>query len=389
MKRIIPILVLLVAVGGYFAWSRMKTDDEGVLRLSGNIEFKKVDIAFKTAGKLVELNVDEGANVTKGMVIARLDREQMSRIRERDSATVLAAESQLTQLQTGIRFQKEMMAGELALRSSEVRQAKAKLQELLDGARPQELAQARSALADLRSLREQASRELERGKKLIAKEDISQNQFEQFQTRFDSLSAQVSSAEQRLALLTEGPRKTDIEAARAAVARAEAALRMTEAQRLEILRREEDLAARRADVSRAKSGVSVIDSQLDDTVAVAPIDGVVLVKSADPGEVLAAGTPIVSIGDIDQPWLRGYVPQSQLGQVKLGMTVAIHSDSYPGKTYQGKISFIASEAEFTPKQIQTAEERVKLVYRIKVDVANPGRELKLNMLVDGVIQLKP
>lgn len=389
MKRIIPILVLLVAVGGYFAWSRMKTDDEGVLRLSGNIEFKKVDIAFKTAGKLVELNVDEGANVTKGMVIARLDREQMSRIRERDSATVLAAESQLTQLQTGIRFQKEMMAGELALRSSEVRQAKAKLQELLDGARPQELAQARSALADLRSLREQASRELERGKKLIAKEDISQNQFEQFQTRFDSLSAQVSSAEQRLALLTEGPRKTDIEAARAAVARAEAALRMTEAQRLEILRREEDLAARRADVSRAKSGVSVIDSQLDDTVAVAPIDGVVLVKSADPGEVLAAGTPIVSIGDIDQPWLRGYVPQSQLGQVKLGMTVAIHSDSYPGKTYQGKISFIASEAEFTPKQIQTAEERVKLVYRIKVDVANPGRELKLNMPVDGVIQLKP
>lgn len=389
MKRIIPILVLLVAVGGYFAWSRMKTDDEGVLRLSGNIEFKKVDIAFKTAGKLVELNVDEGANVTKGMVIARLDREQMSRIRERDSATVLAAESQLTQLQTGIRFQKEMMAGELALRSSEVRQAKAKLQELLDGARPQELAQARSALADLRSLREQASRELERGKKLIAKEDISQNQFEQFQTRFDSLSAQVSSAEQRLALLTEGPRKTDIEAARAAVARAEAALRMTEAQRLEILRREEDLAARRADVSRAKSGVSVIDSQLDDTVAVAPIDGVVLVKSADPGEVLAAGTPIVSIGDIDQPWLRGYVPQSQLGQVKLGMTVAIHSDSYPGKTYQGKISFIASEAEFTPKQIQTAEERVKLVYRIKVDVANPGRELKLNMPVDGVIQIKP
>ena len=228
---------------------------------------------------------------------------------------------------------------------------------------------------------------MERGRQLIAKEDISQNQFDQYQARYTSVSAQVSSAEQRLALLTEGPRKTDIESARAAVARANAALKMTEAQRLEILRREEDLGARRADVSRAKSGVSVIDSQLDDTVATAPIDGVVLVKSADPGEVLAAGTPIVTLGDIDHPWLRGYVSQSRLGQVKLGMPVAIHSDSYPGKTYRGRITFIASEAEFTPKQIQTTEERVKLVYRIKVEVANPGRELKLNMPVDGVIEL--
>lgn len=389
MKRLIPVVILLLAVGGYFAWSRMKVDDEGVLRLSGNIEFKKVDIAFKTAGKLIELAVDEGANVTKGKIIARLDHEQMTRMRERDSATVLSAESQLLQLQTGIRYQKEMTKGETALRESEMRQAKAKLQELLDGARPQELSQARSALEDLRTLRAQAGKELDRAKQLIAKEDISQNQFDQYQTRSASLSAQVASAEQRLALLTEGPRKTDIEAARAAVARTEAALRMTEAQRLEILRREEDLAARRADISRAKSGVSVIDSQLDDTVAIAPIDGVVLLKSADPGEVLAAGTPIVTLGDIDHPWLRGYVPQSKLGRVKLGMPVAIHSDSYPGKTYRGKISFIASEAEFTPKQIQTTEERVKLVYRIKVEVENPGRELKLNMPVDGVINLKP
>ncbi len=389
MKRIIPVMIVLLAAVGYFAWSRMKVDDDGLLRLRGNIEFKKVDIAFKTAGRLIELNVDEGASVAQGKIIARLDHEQMSRMRERDSATVLSAESQLLQLQTGIRYQKEMTAGETSLRESELRQAKAKLQELLDGARPQELAQARSALEDLRSLRAQAGKELDRAKQLIAKEDISQNQFDQNQTRFASLSAQVASAEQRLALLTEGPRKTDIEAARAAVARTEAALKMTGAQRLEILRREEDLAARRADILRAKSGVSVIDSQLDDTVAVAPIDGVVLVKAADPGEVLAAGTPIVTLGDIDHPWLRGYVPQSKLGQVKLGMPVAIHSDSYPGKSYQGKISFIASEAEFTPKQIQTAEERVKLVYRIKVEVANPGRELKLNMPVDGVIHLKP
>ncbi|MBY0502636.1 MAG: HlyD family efflux transporter periplasmic adaptor subunit [Bryobacteraceae bacterium] len=388
MKRILPVLILLAAAGGYYAWSRIRTEDDGLLRLSGNIEFKKVDIAFKTAGKLAELNVEEGATVEQGKLLARLDREQISRMRERDSATIQSAESQYLQLQTTIRYQKEVTASETTVRESELRQAKAKLQELLDGARPQELAQARSALDDLRTLRAQASKELDRAKQLIAKEDISQNQFDQYQTRVASLNAQVASAEQRLALLTEGPRKTDIEAARAAVARTEAALRMTEAQKLEIQRREEDLSARRADVARAKSGVSVIDSQLDDTVAVAPIGGVVLVKSADPGEVLAAGTPILTLGDIDHPWLRGYVPQSKLGLVKLGMPVSIHSDSYPNKTYRGRISFIASEAEFTPKQIQTTEERVKLVYRIKVEVENPGRELKLNMPVDGVIDLK-
>ena len=127
MKRIVPVVLLMLAVGGYFAWSRMRGGDENVLKLSGNIEFKKVDIAFKTAGKLIELNVDEGGNVSRGMVIAKLDREQMSRIRERDSATVQSAESQLVQLQTGIRFQKELTAGETALRESELRQAKAKI----------------------------------------------------------------------------------------------------------------------------------------------------------------------------------------------------------------------------------------------------------------------
>jgi len=128
-------------------------------------------------------------------------------------------------------------------------------------------------------------------------------------------------------------------------------------------------------------------AQLDDTVIVAPIDGVVLVKSAEAGEVLAAGTTIVSIGDLDHPWLRAYVGETDLGRVKLGSKVNLSTDSYPGKTYPGVVSFIASEAEFTPKQIQTKEERVKLVYRIKVDVDNTSHELKNNMPVDAEIPL--
>jgi HlyD family secretion protein len=114
-------------------------------------------------------------------------------------------------------------------------------------------------------------------------------------------------------------------------------------------------------------------------VAVSPIDGVVLVKSANTGEILAPGTTVVTIGDIEHAWLRGYINERDLGRVKLGTKAKITTDSYPGKVYWGQVSFIASEAEFTPKQIQTSEERLKLVYRIKIDVDNPQHELKSNM----------
>jgi HlyD family secretion protein len=129
------------------------------------------------------------------------------------------------------------------------------------------------------------------------------------------------------------------------------------------------------------------EAQLNDTTIVAPIDGVIMVKAAENGEVVAAGTTIVSIGDLDHPWLRAYINETDLGRIHLGQSVSLGTDSFPNKKYEGKISFIASEAEFTPKQIQTKEERVKLVYRVKIEVANTEHELKNNMPVDAEIVL--
>jgi HlyD family secretion protein len=105
------------------------------------------------------------------------------------------------------------------------------------------------------------------------------------------------------------------------------------------------------------------------------------------GEVLAPGTTVVTVGDIDHPWLRGYVNETDLGKVKIGAKAKVTTDSYPGKVYQGRVTFISSEAEFTPKQIQTEQERVKLVYRIKIELDNPHRELKSNMPADAEIVL--
>jgi HlyD family secretion protein len=166
-------------------------------------------------------------------------------------------------------------------------------------------------------------------------------------------------------------------------------VKLAEANEIELKRRQQEITARRAEIGRAKATVSLIDTQLSETVAASPVDGVVLVKSADAGEVLAPGTTVVTVGDIDRPWLRGYVNETDLGRVKLGSKVRVTTDSYPGKTYNGRITFISSEAEFTPKQIQTQQERVKLVYRVKIEVENPNRELKSNMPADAEIVLEP
>jgi HlyD family secretion protein len=135
--------------------------------------------------------------------------------------------------------------------------------------------------------------------------------------------------------------------------------------------------------------MKLTETQLGYTVLYAPFSGVVLVKSAEIGEVVNPGTSVVSLADIENVWLKAYISETDLGKVKWGQEVMVTTDLYPRKEYRGKVSFISSQAEFTPKSIQTEKERVTLVYRIKVDVPNPGRELKPGMPADGRILLSP
>jgi HlyD family secretion protein len=386
-KKLLPVIALVVIVAGLgILWSaRGKSDDDNRIKVSGNIELTEVDISFKIPGKLVERTADEGDPVKKGQLLARIDQLQNEQQKAAQEAAVRTAQMQLAQTSTALSLQKATVEGDIAMRRAAVEQAKAQLNDLLAGSRPQEIEQAQAAVADARAQAEQARLDWERAQTLYKNDDISRAQYDQAQTRFNSTKAALKQAEQRLALVQEGARQQQIEAARAALEGAKAALKISEASRLEIQRREQELAARRAEVERAKAQLGVTESQLADTVAYSPIDGVVLVKSAEIGEVLGAGSTVLTIGDLDHPWLRGYITEPDLGRVKLGQRVRITSDSYPGKVYEGRISFIASEAEFTPKQIQTPEERVKLVYRIKIDVDNPHHELKSNMPVDAEI----
>jgi HlyD family secretion protein len=388
-KRIIVIILALAAVAaGVYAYrSGIGRTPDNRIMVSGNIELTEVNIAFKTAGRLIERTVDEGDAVKKGQVIARLDRDQLVAQRDRQAAELASAEEQLAQAETSLEWEKANLAGDVEQRKADLASNQSHLLELKNGSRPQEIQESHAAVEQAQSELDRAKRDWDRAQTLYKNDDISTEQYDQYRNRWQSADASLKQAQQRDALVQAGPRAEVVQAAEGQVQKTAGALKMAEANTLEIKRREQELVTRRDEIASAKAGLALIDAQLADTIAYSPVDGVVLVKSADVGEVLGVGTTNVTVGDIDHPWLRGYVNETALGKIKVGSKAKVTTDSYPGKAYQGTVSFIASEAEFTPKQIQTEEERVKLVYRIKIELDNRNRELKSNMPADAEIVL--
>jgi HlyD family secretion protein len=193
------------------------------------------------------------------------------------------------------------------------------------------------------------------------------------------------------------------------LAQSKSNLRNTEAQlekakkdleRSELLYKQEVISAQQIDSARtgydvalaqfqqAGETVRMFEVRLGDTIIYAPLSGVILRKNIEAGETVAAGVPIFTIGDLSDPWVKVYVKEDKLGLVKLGQKAQIRTDTYPGKVYEGTITYISSEAEFTPKNVQTKEERVKLVFGVKVSVKNVNDELKPSMPADVMILMK-
>jgi HlyD family secretion protein len=149
----------------------------------------------------------------------------------------------------------------------------------------------------------------------------------------------------------------------------------------------ENIAAAAAAVKNAQETLRLAKITLGYTVLSAPFSGVIVVRQTELGEVMQPGTPVVTLADLDHVWLRGYVSETDLGKIRWGQGATVTTDTYPGKKYPGRISFISSSAEFTPKSVETHQERVTLVYRIKIDVDNPNHELKPGMPADALIKL--
>jgi HlyD family secretion protein len=389
MKKLTLTLVLagiLIAAAFLIYWN-LKPKAANRIAVSGSIELTQVNIAFKTGGRLTELYVDEGDAVRRGQMIARLDQDQLKSQRDREVASLSSVQANLAEAQSSLKYHEAATAADLDLREAEINSANSKLLELKNGARPQEIEEAQDAVAAAQAEYDRAKDDWDRAQTLYSNEDISTSQRDQSRHRFEAAGANLKQAKDHAGLITAGPRGEVIAQADAQLSRAKAQLKLGEANRIETERRGQEVAVRKAEIKRARAQIAMIDTQFADTVATSPIDGVVMVKAANKGEILAPGTSVVTIGDIAHPWLRAYIGEKDLGRVRLGAKLKVTTDAYPGKIYVGRLTYISPEAEFTPKQIQTSEERVKLVYRIKVEIDNPQHELKSNMPAEAEITL--
>jgi HlyD family secretion protein len=323
---IIAVVILVIAAATVVLVRYMgNRGQDGTILLSGNVEITEANIGFKISGRIVDLLVDEGQKVHKGEVLARMDTAELGSVVAQYRASLAEAQTRLSELQAGSRRQ-------------EIEQAKSNVN-------LQEAELARTA------------KDFARAEMLFKNGAIPAAQFDTAKAALETRQALHRSAQEQLSLVGEGPRREEITIASHRVEQAMAALR-------------------------------VAGEKLRETTIYSPMEGVVLKKNAEAGETVSQGVPVFTVGDLARPWIKVYIKESMLGLVKLGEQVMVTTDSFPGKTYEGVITFISPEAEFTPKTIQTKEERVKLVFGIKVSLTNIGEELKPGMPADVRITVK-
>jgi len=294
-------------------------------KASGTVEATEAQLGFQVPGRIEQVRAREGDRVRAGDTLAVLDRAELDARRAQASAQLAAVRALLAEMQSGARSEERVQARE-ALRAAGER------------------------LGDAR-------RDLERVRRLLDAGALSQEAFDKAKLAFDVASAQHEQAQQAAQLVETGPRVERIDAQRAAVQQAEAAVRQVEAA-------------------------------LSNAVIRAPFGGVVTVRDREVGETVGAGAPVLTIMNLDDRWVRIYIREDRIGAVRLGQRADIAADTYPGRRYGGEVAFIASEAEFTPRTVQTAEERVKLVFAVKITAANPNQELKPGMPADARISLE-
>ncbi len=379
-KRLI-LLIPVLAIAGVLAYryARQRVEvDPNAIRVSGNMEVTDVEISFRIPGWVERRAVSEGQVVQAGEEVAALDRTELSQEVELRRREVAAAGAALAELEAGSRPE------EIAEAEAIVAQAGARVAELEAGSRPQEVGAAKAALARAQADAGYRRTDLARVEKLHGSGVAADQELDTARTAYDVADARLREVQEQLRLVEEGPRVEQIEQAKAFLAQAQ--------QRLALVKkgpRQEVIDQARARLQQTEQALAIAETRLTYTALASPVSGLVLSENVEAGEYVAAGTPIVTVADLEDIWLRAYINETDLGRVKVGQAARITTDTYPGKAYDGRLSFIASEAEFTPKSVQTPKERVKLVYRVKITVANPDMELKPGMPADAAILLNP
>jgi HlyD family secretion protein len=298
--------------------------DKAVLTASGTIEAVEVNVASKVPGQILTLAVEEGARVQPGDVLATIDHA--------------TADIQLRQAEAGVDL------------------ARAQLVLLKNGARREDIQQAEAAL-----------KQAEAGLRLAA--DDARRMRELFRTASVTAKSR-DDAETRL---------TIAEAQRAAVAEA--------LNKVRRLARPEEIQAAEARLAQAEAGRDLLSKTIADCTIVAPASGVVTHKAVEAGELVTAGATVVTLARLDSVYVMIYLTEREVGRVRLGDAADVEIDAFPGRPFAGRVTYISPEAEFTPKNIQTKEDRVKLVFGLKVEIANPEGRLKPGLPADATLRV--
>ncbi len=324
-KKHIILIALLVGVGlilGVAFYLKKPAVPQGTVFVSGNIEAIEVDLSFRIAGQINHLPIMEGDRVSRDQEIARLDTDTLEALR--------------------------------GASQSEISTAKAVLDELEAGYREEDIKSARALAKAAESRLANARDEYDRHLGLFKGGAISASAHDSKEMAFKVATEEFNNTIQRLTELERGPREEQIRAARS---------------RLE----------------RSKWELKRIELDIRHSSLHSPINGVVLVKANELGEVILPGATVATVAEIDEVWLKGYVGEQDLGKIKLGQKARITIDTYPDRYYGGTVTYISSRAEFTPKNVQTREERIKQVYRVKITIPNPDQDLKIGMPAEGYI----
>jgi HlyD family secretion protein len=371
-KIIIPLLLIAsAAFGGYWYWYLRPAKKSNGLKVSGNIETTEVEMSFKIPGRVAVRYVDEGQMIDKGKPVAQLEDADLRQSVALRTAELQAARALLDELQEGSRKQ-DIAAAEAAMQ-----RAKNTLEDLEAGPRKQEIDAAEAAVKAAAAELDRATSNYDRAKELMPKA-ISRENYDLAKSLFEVAEARLRESQENLKLLQAGYRENQIEAARAAWEQAK-----WQFDAIKEGPRRQEIEQAEARVRQAEAALKLAETNIGYATIVAPMTGMVLSKNIEPGEYVAPGTPVVTIGDLVNVWVRAYIPEELNGLVKYGQKVTVTTDTR--EKYEGRVSFISHEAEFTPKNVQTQKERVKLVYRIKIDIANPKMDLNPGMPVDGVI----
>jgi len=392
------LFILLVGCGNNVA--------NGPLTASGFIEGEEVVVAPEVSGRIAEMFVDRGDTVRTGDVVARLDDAVLQSRRLEAEAGLAAARAGLARVLAGARPE-EIAAAQAALAQAEAQRDGAAqavidaqdtishpllLDAQVDAARTQvRLAEQNVEMAEANLAETELKRNLyaEQGGDVERSWDL---QMQAAQAALAQVQAELEGAQQYLnALWTMRADPLTLEAqlhsaemqyrlAEAEVSRVRAAL-----DELEAGPTKEQVAIAEAQVGQAEAGVRLVEAQMAQLTLSAPMDGIVTSRSGQAGETATAGMPLVTIANLDEVTLVIYVPENRIGQVQVGQEVEVRVDSFPERVFVGRVASIAGEAEFTPRNVQTQEERVNLVFAVKVRIPNPDYALKPGMPADAVL----